>query len=819
MGRSLGLVVLALALALAVGASAGECDFFAKHWGGSQDEIGYAIARTADGGWVVAGSTTSFGAGAKDVLVVKFNSEGNRVWAKALGGTGYDEARAVVVLPDGSIVIAGATENAGAGGTNVLLSKFSSTGTHLWSRVWGRSGDDGAYALIRMSDGRLAVTGYSQEGVRYEVLLAVFDATGNTVTYNVLGELLRSYVGRALVQVPDGRLVVAGAYYWGADQSNILVMRFGSNLSLQAAKQMYFGSDDEVATTIATAYDGGFLVGGSINNGAPSGFVMKLTADLNGSWARIIPAPGLYYKAGVESVIEVGYDDVLAVGHYRGPDPNVPTLFYDDVLLCKWSAGGALRWTRTFGERFVDELGYAVVEDPQLGLQVAGYAYTAAGGGQQLLLAKTDRTGRTCLGEEDGPTPTTSNITWSSLTPANDIDTVSTAAWSPTIATIGNEVVEACAPTTWTVCPYGDPDFETIQEALDAATNGDTILLCCDVSFYGDGNWNLDFHGKAVTLRSECGDPERCDIDCYNPASYLTRGFRFHCGEGPCSVVEGITIRNGFVGVYPSGTGGAILCENCSSPTIGNCRIIACHASNGGGIYADACSAPTMTQCVLSGNHATFGGGAHGAFELTHCTIAGNYAYTQGGGIWGAALPMYSIIRANCAPVGAGPDWWGDGGCTVICCNDYDPAKLDGFGTCSVMCFGNKPNINADPLFCDLEHCNHAPTECGDYHLCWASPCATGPGECGLIGALPAAECAGCKGDMNCDGQVDFGDINPFVLALSSPDTWENTFPCCPILNGDINGDCLVDFADINPFVACLSSGVPKPCPPGCGTP
>ncbi len=60
-------------------------------------------------------------------------------------------------------------------------------------------------------------------------------------------------------------------------------------------------------------------------------------------------------------------------------------------------------------------------------------------------------------------------------------------------------------------------------------------------------------------------------------------------------------------------------------------------------------------------------------------------------------------------------------------------------------------------------------------------------------------------GDLNCDGSVDFGDINPFVLILSNPAVWQQTYPGCPLLNGDIDGDGSVGFGDINPFVALLA--------------
>ena len=78
-----------------------------------------------------------------------------------------------------------------------------------------------------------------------------------------------------------------------------------------------------------------------------------------------------------------------------------------------------------------------------------------------------------------------------------------------------------------------------------------------------------------------------------------------------------------------------------------------------------------------------------------------------------------------------------------------------------------------------------------------------------VIGAPPAGVCVG---DLNCDGQVDFGDINPFVLRLSNPGGYAAEYPGCPDGNGDINGDAAVNFADINPFVTLMTTGQ-GPCP------
>ena len=68
-----------------------------------------------------------------------------------------------------------------------------------------------------------------------------------------------------------------------------------------------------------------------------------------------------------------------------------------------------------------------------------------------------------------------------------------------------------------------------------------------------------------------------------------------------------------------------------------------------------------------------------------------------------------------------------------------------------------------------------------------------------------------CRGDANCDGQINYADINPFVKGLGSLTAWQTQYPTCPWQNLDINSDGLVNYADINPFVAKLANT--GPCP------
>jgi len=83
-------------------------------------------------------------------------------------------------------------------------------------------------------------------------------------------------------------------------------------------------------------------------------------------------------------------------------------------------------------------------------------------------------------------------------------------------------------------------DFPTIQAAIDASVDGDEVVIANGV-YSGEGNKNLDFGGRAITVRSQNG-PEACIIDCEEEG----RGFWFHSGESFTSVVQGISIINGF---------------------------------------------------------------------------------------------------------------------------------------------------------------------------------------------------------------------------------------------------------------------------------
>jgi hypothetical protein len=200
---------------------------------------------------------------------------------------------------------------------------------------------------------------------------------------------------------------------------------------------------------------------------------------------------------------------------------------------------------------------------------------------------------------------------------------------------------------------YVPLQFPTIQSAINASSNGDTILVL-DGTYTGVGNRDIDFNGRAITLKSVNG-PESCIINCQG----ADRGFNFHSGENSQSIIEGFTIASGHV----CGPGAGIYCNN-SSPTITNCIISGnwsetdCHIpvgdAYGGGIYCNN-SSPIISNCVIAGNNGSVRGGgiycqSNSSPEITNCIITGNQSFKPN--MTGAGGGMYNDqsnpILTNC---------------------------------------------------------------------------------------------------------------------------------------------------------------------------
>lgn len=244
---------------------------------------------------------------------------------------------------------------------------------------------------------------------------------------------------------------------------------------------------------------------------------------------------------------------------------------------------------------------------------------------------------------------------------------------SGTRAVIDNLAVSLSSPEATIHVPG---NFATIQAAINFAGHGDVIEVAPG-RYSGPGNWDIEFRGKAITVRSTDG-PESTVIDCSDPGSATGhRGFYFHGVEGRDSILSGFTIQSGRISgsQVPSSwsspnpshpIGGGIYCE-FSGPTIANCIVTDCRAEIGGGIglvgATPLITDCTITDCVAGGQGSAASGGLGGGIGLVehcdativNCTIENNRGFydSHGGGIYcweSTAVVSGCRIAGNEAP-------------------------------------------------------------------------------------------------------------------------------------------------------------------------
>ncbi len=178
-----------------------------KAYGGlGKGDWGASIALTSDGGYVVAGSTSSFGAGYIDGWVFRLDSAGNILWQKTYGGTRNDFFAAIAPLSDGGFALAGTTNSFGAGGQNYWVVRLDGEGNLLWNQTYGGLYGDTAQSIAATPDGGYVVTGTAGSWGGFKVWTLKLDGSGKVVWQHTYG----TEDGHSAAVTGDGGYIVAG---------------------------------------------------------------------------------------------------------------------------------------------------------------------------------------------------------------------------------------------------------------------------------------------------------------------------------------------------------------------------------------------------------------------------------------------------------------------------------------------------------------------------------------------------------------------------------------------------------------------------------
>ena len=355
--------------------------------GGGRDE-GRAVQQTADGGYIVTGLTYSFGAGGYDAYLVRVDAAGDTIWTRTFGGAVDDAGSSVQQTADGGYITAGHTWSYGAGEADVYLIKSDASGNPTWARTFGDSCGNTGSSVQQTSDGGYIIAGCnnSSDVSDEDVCLIKADASGDTVWTRTIGGSGDDW-GSSVQQTADGGYIIAGVTKSrGAGGSDVyLVKTDGSGDTTWT--RTFGGSASDQGCSVQQTADGGYVIAGwTCSFGAGDGDVYLVKTNGLGDtvWTRTYGGSAYDDGRSVQQTTDGGY--IIAGGTWSfGVEC--------DLYLIKTDASGSVSWSRTFGGNN-DEWGYSVRQTADGGYVVAGCTDSYGAGDFDVYLIKTNADGK-----------------------------------------------------------------------------------------------------------------------------------------------------------------------------------------------------------------------------------------------------------------------------------------------------------------------------------------------------------------------------------------------------------------------------------------
>lgn len=271
-----------------------------SEWSGHRE----MVQQTNDGGYIIVGTTSSFGAGIYDVYLVKTNSLGDTLWTRTFGGSYAEWGHSVQQTFDGGYVIVGYTHSYGAGGTDVYLIRTNPLGNPFWIKTYGRSNDDMGYHVKQTSDGGFIIVGMSvYTGGSNDIYIIKTNSQGDTLWTKTYGDGSFDWGYSVLPTTDDGYLIV-GHLNW-----NLAMIKINSQGNSLWTKT-YGGSDSDVGFSVQNAAGHGYIVAGitrSFGAGQNDAYLIRTNQQGDSLWTLLFGGTEEDYAYDVKTTLDGGY--------------------------------------------------------------------------------------------------------------------------------------------------------------------------------------------------------------------------------------------------------------------------------------------------------------------------------------------------------------------------------------------------------------------------------------------------------------------------------------------------------------------------------
>lgn len=419
LGRWLVLALILVCAGIRTGAQ--TIDLVQSHlFGGGREDFGYSVQATMDGGFIVAGITASFGAGDRDVWLIKFSAMGNMQWDRTYGGIYDDMGRYCTQTSDSGFIITGTTQSSAMAKDDVWLIKTDSNGDMLWSQVFGGSENDLGSCVQQALDGGYVILGRTESfgNGSYDFWLIRTSATGHLIWEQTYGGNADD-LGYTLHQTPDGGFLLAGyTGSYGAGMMDLWLIQT-DELGQEQWSRTYGGRHDDYGASVDLTSDGGYIIAGETHSfGNDAGDAWLIKTDLLGQaeWSKTFGGNGCdgafpAAQSNDGGFIMVGWTESYGTGD-------------SDIWLIKTDETGAEMLNATYGGPGMD-WGLGLQETPDGRCLITGFEYNGLENGFDLALIDDDLI-ENGIGGSGGDTPPQRLTLYSAYpNPFNDQTTLS----------------------------------------------------------------------------------------------------------------------------------------------------------------------------------------------------------------------------------------------------------------------------------------------------------------------------------------------------------------------------------------------------------
>jgi len=459
---------------------------FQKIYGGVLNSQGSCVRQTNDGGYIIVGNTASYGAGNKDVYLIKTNNYGDTLWSKTYGGINGDEGSEVQQTTDGGYIIVGVTASFGAGGNDVYLIKTDSIGDTLWSKTYGNTFYDAGTSIKQTTDGGYIIIGYTLNSSNYysHVIIIKTNSIGDTMFTKIL-HVNNFDAGNSIEQTIDGGYIIVG-YTGDNPPEHVYLIKLKPDMDTAWTK-IYSGANMDFGNSVQQTTDGGYIIAGGTNSFGAGGndiYLIKIDSIGDTLFTKTYGGTGDDEASSVKQTSDGGYI-ISGITNSFGSGGY-------DIYLVKTDSLGDTLWTRTFGGTG-DDIAYSVQQTNDTGYIIVGYTYSFGGSYPKIYLIKTDSFGNVTQGCYQHNTETIVGSTTTQVGRPNTIVSSGAIVTSPQTIIGGGDMVTTICFTT------GIDEVKTIDNVIvyPNPNNGNF-----EVVYSGLANHNSQFIIKDVLGRS-----------------------------------------------------------------------------------------------------------------------------------------------------------------------------------------------------------------------------------------------------------------------------------------------------------------------------